>query len=129
MIASIIVAMLPQVTLVINGGEVLAEVAATPAARRQGLSFRKELALSAGMLLVFERPQRVCLWMRNVGFPLDAIFIDAAGVVAGGAPMLPYSVTRHCSPRAVKYALEVPAGWRRQHHVQTGNRVRGLPLP
>ena len=79
------------------------------------------------MLLVFPEARRFCLWMRDVYFPLDAAFINAAGAVVGIARMQAQTENLHCAPSAAKYALEANAGFFRGAKI--GSTVFGLPAP
>ena len=54
---------------------VTAEVAESPAQRREGLMHRRELANGAGMLFVYDPPRPVSMWMANTLIPLDMVFI------------------------------------------------------
>lgn len=100
------------------------EVAATPAARQQGLMFRREMARDAGMLFDFKRTQPVSFWMRNTFIPLDMIFIRADGTIANvAARAVPRSETPVPSKGAVRGVLEINGGLSERLGIAAGDRV------
>jgi uncharacterized membrane protein (UPF0127 family) len=57
-----------------NGTLIDAEIADTPEAQAQGLSGRT--SLNGGMLFVFDRPDKYGIWMKDMNFPIDIIWLD-----------------------------------------------------
>lgn len=99
--------------------------------QERGLMFRKALADDHGMLFAWPRPSVHTFWMHNTCLPLDMLFIDADGYVAGiveNAPTLNDDGRSIDCP--VSYVLEVNAGWSRKHGVKPGQRVKidGVPF-
>ena len=119
---------LPLITLTIDEGRLIAEVADTQKTRRIGLSHRAELAPDTGMLLVYPAPRQICLWMRDVSFALDAAFLSESGEILAISRMQPHTTTPHCAA-AAKYALELPPDWLAKHNINIGNTFTGLPQP
>jgi uncharacterized membrane protein (UPF0127 family) len=90
----------------------------------RGLMYRTRLDENAGMLFVFEEREELRFWMRNTCLPLDMLFIDDDGLIAGIEENVPtlnddgYGVGCKAS-----YVLEVNAGWARRHAVKAGQHV------
>lgn len=123
---------LPEMELAMGIYRIEAEVAASEEAREQGLMFRKKMAANHGMLFVFTDARRECMWMKNTLLPLAVAFIDDAGVIVNIEEMAPQTLNSHCSARPIRFALEMNAGWFKQHGFEPGTTLHGLeraPLP
>ncbi|HEY0908385.1 MAG TPA: DUF192 domain-containing protein [Candidatus Paceibacterota bacterium] len=61
----------------LNGAVFKAIVADTPASRERGLSGSKPLASDEAMLFVFEIPDDVGFWMKDMNYSIDIVWLDA----------------------------------------------------
>jgi len=113
--------------LVIGINIIHAEVAATSAQREQGLMFREQLAPNAGMVFVWDKPEGVCMWMKNTLIPLSVAFIGADGKIVNIEEMKAQTLDSHCAKHDVPFALEMNAGWFKENHLKPGVKVEGLP--
>ena len=87
------------------------ELADTPQERSKGLMFRETLARGAGMLFVYEHPQRAAFWMKNTLIPLDMLFVAPDGVVQQVHPMaVPGDLTLISGGAGVLAVLEIKGG-------------------
>ena len=86
------------------------EVAATEATREKGLRGHAPLKDDEGMMLVFEKPQIVCLWNKGVSFPIDVAILDNDQHILGHVSMQANSERKVCSPVETKYILEAKLG-------------------
>lgn len=125
-LASPAAAQMPRVDLGYGMYRIDAEVAHTEAQRQQGLMHRREMAPQRGMLFVFPREARHCMWMRNTLIPLSVAFLDAQGRVINIADMTPRDETSHCAERPARYALEMNRGWFAQRGVKDGAAIAGI---
>jgi uncharacterized membrane protein (UPF0127 family) len=114
--------------LALHVGEyrITAEIADTPQRRALGLMYRDRLAPDHGMLFVFDRAARHCMFMRNTRIPLSAAFLDADGKILAIARMQPFSERLHCAPRQVSHVLEMDQGWFAARGIGPGDRIEGL---
>lgn len=103
-----------------------AEVANGDISRQVGLMGRSELPPQRGMLFLFPRDERHCMWMKNTLLPLSVAFFDAAGRVLNIEDMEPQTENNHCSAGPARYALEMNKGWFAAHGLKTGDTLRGL---
>jgi uncharacterized membrane protein (UPF0127 family) len=100
--------------------------------QERGLMYRRSLADDRGMLFVWNRPTVHTFWMHNTCIPLDMLFIDDQGYIAGiveNAPTL--NDEGRSVPCSVSHVLEVNAGWSRQHGVMPGQKaqIEDVPAP
>lgn len=77
------------------------------------------------MLFAFDAPRSLRFWMWGTLFPLDAIFIDADGVVVHVEEHTePLSLELRGTDTPAQFVVEVGAGWTRAHGVDVGSPVR-----
>jgi len=126
-----------DVTPVRLGGERFhLELALDPDSRFKGLSGRRTMAEDRGMLFVFPDERVRSFVMRDCWFPIDVIFLDAAGRVVKVHTMSVEPMdrrfeerllTRYSSEYAVVAAIELHGGEAARLGLTPGTRVE-LPL-
>lgn len=100
------------------------ELAETAEQQERGLMYRRNLATGAGMLFDFGEPRVITMWMENTYIPLDMLFIDEGGVVAGiSRNTKPLSRTIISSRIPVRAVLEINAGAAAHLGIRPGDRV------
>ncbi|MCC6000778.1 MAG: DUF192 domain-containing protein [Pararhodobacter sp.] len=101
------------------------ELADDPQSRAQGLMFRETLPRSAGMLFIFDRPDRAVFWMENTLIPLDMLFIDPSGVVRHiHRQARPLDRTPIDGGENVLMVLEINGGLSDRLGINTGSELR-----
>lgn len=105
---------------------VTAELARSMVEQTRGLSGRAGLQPGHGMLFVYTEAHPIGIWMKDMRFPLDILWIRDGRIVhieANAPPLLPngpervYTATGHL-------VLEVPAGFTAQEKIRIGDRVK-----
>jgi len=100
------------------------EIALTPEEQARGLMHREGIAEGHGMLFVYQRPERLSFWMKNVDFPIDIGFFDSEGVLREVYPMYPNDTrARRSMAQDLLFALETRSGWFRDNGVRPGARL------
>jgi len=109
-----------------DGTELTVEVADTDAKQRQGLSDRVDLGEYDGMLFVYDQADYRTMWMKDMLFNLDVIWLNQ-GQIVGWAASLPASSSheppRSASPEPADAFLEVPDGFILEHDLKTGDKL------
>lgn len=102
------------------------EVVDTPRSLQLGLSGRDELGATNGMLFIFEQDDHHGIWMKNMRFPIDVIWIDKNYTVVGITErLMPESYPKIFEPPVpVRYVLETNADFARSFGIQVGDPVR-----
>lgn len=122
----------PQV--IVRGLTVFAEVAKTREQRQKGLSKRDSLPFNEAMLFVFERSGNYAIWMKDMKFPIDIVWIDNSPngdkkVVDIAQNAVPEpgkddnELRRYVPKSDALYILEINAGLVRANDLQVGDVV------
>lgn len=99
------------------------EFAKSAQERERGLSRRTSLASGSGMLFLFDTPGLYGVWMKDMHFPLDILWLDGKKrVVAIEENALPASYPRIFRPSApARFILEANAGFVAENHIVVGD--------
>jgi len=114
---------LPTKNIQVGSTTITVELATTEAEREQGLSGRASLAEGSGMLFVFDEDGDWGIWMKDMQFAIDILFLSENGsVVSINANVSPDTYDTDppqifYPPLAVRYVLELPAGYAAAHNI------------
>jgi len=101
------------------------ELARTAEEQMRGLSGRPGLKPGFGMLFVYPQPRPVSIWMKDMRFPLDIIWIKGGRIVAiekRAPPLTPDGPERVYTAMA-DLVLEVQAGFTDRMKIRAGDAV------
>jgi uncharacterized membrane protein (UPF0127 family) len=105
--------------------QVEVELARDEASRERGLMYRTSMPDAQGMLFSWDSESPRTFWMRNTCIPLDMLYIDKDGIIAGILEQVP---TLNDAPRGipcpVAHVLELNAGYARAHDLQPGMKLK-----
>jgi len=87
---------------------------------------RKSMPANQGMLFIFPRAERHCMWMRNTLIPLSVAFLDDQGKILNVENMQPQTENNHCAAAPARFALEMNKGWFADKGIKAGIRIGGL---
>lgn len=119
---------LPEGPLTIETREgaitITAEIADEPNEIATGLMFREGIAQDRGMIFDFGTPREPNMWMRNVPFPIDMVFLGEDGSVLTIVAHAQAESERHINPGfPVKGVLEIADGQASQFGIRPGDMV------
>jgi uncharacterized protein len=90
-----------------------------------GLSGRNSLPANQGMLFVFADTDKHEIWMKDMQFSIDIIWLDQQKSVVDIAPNTsPATYPKIFLPKqSAKYVLEIPAGQAKNYNIAIGSKL------
>lgn len=106
--------------VIFGADTVLAEVAATPDERADGLMYRDEVPDGTGMIFVFPDSQPRSFWMANTYVALDIAYMNPSYRIVDIIAMEPLITDSYPSSAPAMFGLEVRQGWFAEHGIAVG---------
>jgi len=122
----------PRGTVKIDNVVLVVQIADTGLLLTQGLMFQEEMPFDQGMLFVFEGEERRSIWMPNMQFSLDILWLDNEGNVLHIEKNIPPCKTAletaSCPSykgdnKLAKYVLEVTAGFVDEFNITENSKL------
>lgn len=118
----------PSATIAVGDTKLTVDIAATVATMRKGLGERSTLSPSDGMLFIFEQEALHGIWMKDMQFAIDIVWIDKTGkivaITEGVTPETYPTVFR--PPVPAQYVIETNAYAAKEYGLME-NMVLSLP--
>ncbi|MDO8620239.1 MAG: DUF192 domain-containing protein [bacterium] len=130
----------PQGPLLSIGGNTISlEIADTDEERELGLGNREAIPPDSGMLFVFTESDAYGVWMKEMHFPLDVVWLASAKADTGNSQddakkehdLVVVDIKENIAPEtypeefypseSVLYVLEIPAGTAKKNGIQIGS--------
>lgn len=99
---------------------VVVEVAETFRQKQVGLMFRKALGAEEGMFFPYRRPTPVVMWMKNMNFGIDVVYMDASSKVVRVDSLKPGPRSASVSKILCSAVVELPYGFCASHGIGKG---------
>lgn len=119
-------------TIILEGKEIIVEVARTNEERSKGLSNREKLDENSGMVFVFNKNSKPSFWMKDTKIPLDIIWINDDKIVSINKNVEPEpnkkdsELKKYPAPSEIDYVLEVNGGFSDKNGIKAGSTVQKL---
>jgi len=125
-LASTAFAFLSDKQLIINGQKYNVTIADTAKERENGLSGWERLGDNQGMLFVYTDAGQYCMWMKDMRFTIDLVWLDSNKKVVGTkANATPDSYPEaFCQNNDAQYVLEVPEGTIAKQGIKPGDQAK-----
>ena len=112
----------------VAGRTIAVEIADTFQSRQKGLSGRPSLAKGTGLVLYWPRPEPTSIWMPDMNFAIDVIFVRDDKIVFIEKNAQPCPSREDCptfgTTTPVNYVLEVPAGSVTEWGIKVGDPIQ-----
>lgn len=104
---------------------VTVDVADSDEERIKGLSGSDPLPANHGLLFIFNADGYPAIWMKDMNYAIDIIWIDREGTIVSIAPSVqPDSYPQIFKPaQPARYVLEMKAGYVDERNVQAGDQT------
>lgn len=104
---------------------VFLERADTTDSRELGLSGRVSMKKTNGMLFVFDRPQQVCIWMKDMNFSLDIVWLNTnKTIIKAMSNILPETYPKTFCVDNAQYVGELKAGVAEEAGLRLGQQLK-----
>ncbi len=114
-----------QDILVINNIKIKVELADTQEKQIQGLSGRKILNENSGMFFIYDKSAVCSVWMKDMHFPIDVIWIDQNWQIVDITKNIQPSSfpAKFESPPSCQYFLETNADFADKTNIQKDDKI------
>lgn len=124
----------PKDALYLEDGRVISlEISRTSEERRKGLMSREGISEKEGMLFIFEEGGLPKIWMMNMKFPIDILWMDSEFRVVHIESNAPPCKDTPCpiySPKSpADYVLEVKANLAGEEGIEVGDVLNIIYMP
>ena len=116
----------PSATLTLGDGQFALRVARTAAERQQGLSGTEQLPEHEALLFDFQTDDTWGIWMKDMNYPIDIVWLDASKKVVHivkHAPPSSYPETIYRPADRARYVIELKAGAVDSKRITRGTRA------
>lgn len=122
----------PDGSLKVTSGklEINAEISSNLNTRKKGLGKRDYLDIDGGMLFVFEQSGEYSIWMKDMKFAIDIIWIDDKKTIIDIAENVPpqpgkndKELTIYNPSGTAKYILEISPGLIKLNDIKVGDQI------
>ena len=117
-----------EISITLGNRTIHAVMADTDASRREGLLGWSQITEERGMLLDFAMEQQYAIHMQGMKFPIDAVWIDAKGLIKlVYEDIAPNSGLIYSSLFPCRYCLEIKSGFCKKYGIKIGQTVQFGP--
>jgi uncharacterized protein len=120
----------------INSDLINVEIAKSSAEKQRWLMFRQEkIPLNSAMILVYDKPDLYSMWLLNIEYNLDLIWVDESGqivYVVNDAPpcknALDPSSCTYKNTKAAKYVIAAQSGFINRHKITMESKMTVISI-